>query len=120
MLAVETIALAAVSGWLVFELFTTEPDTLAGGIAIVVLSILATLWLAATTRGAFRMRTWARGSALTAQVLQIAVAIGCFQGQFAAPDVGWALLLPALLAIALIFTPSVVEVTKRDPDSYAP
>lgn len=119
-LGLEALTLAAVSVWLIFELLTTEPDSLGSGIAIVLLSILTTVWLAGTTVAAFRMRTWARGSALTWQLLQIAIAFGCFQGQFAVPDLGWALLAPALLAIALIFVPSVVAVTRRSPDSYAP
>lgn len=120
LLTLESLAIAGVCAWLTFELLTTEPDTLASGIAIVALGILATVWIIATTVGAFRMRTWMRGSVLTWQLLQIAVAFGCFQGQFAVPDVGWALLAPALAAIGLIFTPSVVAVTRRDPSSYAP
>jgi hypothetical protein len=46
-------------------------------------------------------------------VLQIAVAIGCFQGLFARPDIGWALLVPAVLALVLLFTPPVVAATAR-------
>lgn len=120
LLTLESIAIAGVCVWLIFELITTRPDTLASGVAIVALGIVAAVWVVATTIGAYRMRTWMRGSVLTWQLLQIAVAFGCFQGQFAVPDVGWALLAPALAAIGLIFTPSVVAVTRRDPSSYAP
>jgi hypothetical protein len=46
-------------------------------------------------------------------VLQVAVAIGCFQGYFARPDIGWVLLVPAVVAVGLLFTPPVMAVTTR-------
>ena len=114
-LALETLAVAGVAGWLLVELLTTRADTVGGGIAIVVLGVIALVWAAATTLGAARRRSWMRGSALTMQLVQMAVALGAFQGQYAVPDVGWALLAPALLATAMIFVPSVVAATRRDP-----
>lgn len=114
-LALETIAVAAVAGWLLVELLTTRADTVGGGIAIVVLAVIALCWAAATTLGAVRRRSWMRGSALTMQLVQMAVALGAFQGQYAVPDIGWALLAPALVATAMIFVPSVVAATRRDP-----
>jgi hypothetical protein len=113
-LALETLAVAAVAGWLLIELLTTEADTVGGGIAIVVLAVIAVCWAGATTLGAARRRSWMRGSALTLQLVQMAVALGAFQGQYAAPDIGWALLAPALVAVVAIFLPSVVAVTRRD------
>jgi hypothetical protein len=50
---------------------------------------------------------------LTWQLLQIAVAIGCFQGVFAVPSLGWALLAPAVVAILLLLSPPVVAATRR-------
>jgi hypothetical protein len=114
-LGLETLAVALLSGWLVLELLTTRPDTPGGGIAIVILGLIALGWAAATTLGAFRRRSWMRGSALTMQLVLMAVALGAFQGQYAAPDIGWALLAPALAATAMIFLPSVVAATRRDP-----
>lgn len=114
-LALETLAVAGVAAWLLVELLTTRPDTLGGGIAIVVLALIALCWAAATTLGAVRRRGWMRGSALTMQLVQMAVALGAFQGQYAVPDVGWALLAPAVLAVVMLFLPSVVAVTRRDP-----
>ncbi|WP_244255812.1 hypothetical protein [Rathayibacter sp. VKM Ac-2760] len=106
--------MACVTGWLVIELLTTRPDTVGGGIAIVVLSVIALAWVAATTVGTARRRSWIRASALTVQLVLMAVALGAFQGQYAVPDVGWALLAPALLAVVLLFLPSVVAATRRD------
>ncbi|MWV50542.1 hypothetical protein GRS96_14810 [Rathayibacter sp. VKM Ac-2803] len=114
-LALETVGVAAVAAWLLIELVTTTADTPGGGVAIVVLAVIALCWAAATTLGAVRRRSWMRGSALTMQLVQMAVALGAFQGQYAVPDVGWALLGPALVAVVAIFLPSVVAATRRDP-----
>lgn len=112
----ETLAVAALAAWLLIELLTTAADTIGGGIAIVVLALIALGWVAATTLGAVRRRGWMRGSALTMQLVVMAVALGAFQGQYAVPDIGWALLAPALVAAVTLFLPSVVAVTRRDPD----
>lgn len=115
-LVLETLAVAALTAWLLIELLTTAADTIGGGIAIVVLALIALGWAAATTLGAVRRRGWMRGSALTMQLVVMAVALGAFQGQYAVPDIGWALLAPALVAAVTLFLPSVVAVTRRDPD----
>jgi hypothetical protein len=48
--------------------------------------------------------------------VQIFVAIGCFQGLYARPDLGWALLVPSVLVLVLLFTRSVIEATgTREP-----
>ncbi|WKK71794.1 hypothetical protein Q0F99_00965 [Rathayibacter oskolensis] len=114
-LALETVGVGAVTAWLLIELVTTTADTVGGGVAIVVLAVIALGWVVATTLGAIRRRSWMRGSALTMQLVLMAVALGAFQGQYAVPDVGWALLAPALVAVVTIFLPSVVAATRRDP-----
>ena len=50
---------------------------------------------------------------MTWQLVQVFVAIGCFQGLYARPDLGWALLIPSVLVIVLLFTRSVLEATSR-------
>lgn len=113
-LALETLAIATLVCWLLVQLVTTPSETVGGGIAIVVLAIIALGWAATTTFGAVRRRGWMRGSALTMQLVQMAVALGAFQGQYAVPEIGWALFVPALLVSVMIFLPSVVSATRRD------
>ncbi|WP_323743048.1 hypothetical protein [Rathayibacter sp. VKM Ac-2878] len=113
-LAVETVAVSLVALWLVVELLSTPADTVGGGVAIVVLALIALGWAAATTAGAVRRRGWMRGSALTMQLVQAAVALGTFQGHYAVPEVGWALLAPAALGAAMVLLPSVVAATRRE------
>lgn len=113
MIFIEAAFLAAAAGFLVFELVTAVPSSLASAIGMLVLVVIAGVWLVAVGIGALHARPWVRAAALTWQVLQLAVAIGSFQGLFARDDIGWFLLVPAVVVIALLFTRSVMTATRR-------
>ncbi|WP_241975022.1 MULTISPECIES: hypothetical protein [Cryobacterium] len=97
--------------WLVLELITATPTSLASALAILVLVLIAAAWVTAIAINSLRRRTWIRGAAVTWQLVQIAVAVGCFQGLYARVDLGWALLLPSLAVLALLFMPRVIAAT---------
>ena len=99
--------------WLVFELITAIPTSLARAGAILVLVLIAALWVSAIAFNTVRRRSWIRGAALTWQLVQIAIAIGCFQGLYARAEVGWALLVPSFVVISLLFTSPVVAATRN-------
>lgn len=117
-LSLETVLVVGVACWLVYELLTQTPESYPSAVAIVVLVLLAAAWLIATLVGILRRRSWARASALTIQILQLAVAVGCFQGFYARPDVGWALLVPAVVAGILAVSPAVVRATARNTEQH--
>ena len=104
--------------WLVVELVTAGSASYASGIALVLLAALAAVWILFTAVSTLRLKSWVRASAVTWQVLQIAVAIGSFQGLYARPDLGWALLVPALVGIGLALSPSVVRATTRNKPEH--
>ena len=112
-LAAEALLATGVTVWLVVELLTATPDSFASAVVILLLAagLACALW--AMVVGLLRRQTWVRGAALTWQLLQIAVAIGCFQGVFAVPSLGWALLIPAAIASLLLMSPPVVTATRR-------
>ena len=112
-LAAEALLATGVTVWLVVELLTATPDSFASAVVILLLAagLACALW--AMVVGLLRRQTWVRGAALTWQLLQIAVAIGCFQGVFAVPSLGWALLIPAVVTILLLMSPPVVAATRR-------
>ena len=116
LLWLEAAALVAVTAWLLVELVTAQAGSAAGGLAIVVFAALAAVWLGITAFATLRGRAWIRGSAVTWQVLQIAIAAGFFQGADARPGLAWTLLVPALVGIALVLTPGVVRATARIRD----
>lgn len=109
----EAVAMMVVAVLLLLELLTQPASSIGGGVAIVVIAVLAAGWLLAMFHGTIRGRAWVRGAVFTWQLVQLAIAVGSFQGAFARPDIGWILLLPALVAIALLFTPSVMNATRR-------
>lgn len=116
LLFLECAVLAVATGYLIVELVTEQPDSYASALAILVLTAIVTVWLGVMATHTLAGRSWIRGGAIVWQVLQIAVAVGSFQGFFAVPAIGWMLLIPALLVLVLLFTPPVVEATRRRDD----
>lgn len=113
LLFLESAFLAILAGFLVFELVTAVPTSIASAIGILVLAVIAAVWLVAVGIGALHARPWVRAAALTWQVLQLAIAIGSFQGLFARDDIAWYLLVPAVGVIVLLLTRSVMTATRR-------
>jgi hypothetical protein len=112
-LALEFLAVAVVTVVLLVELLVAPATSVASGIALVVLAAIAALWLGSLLVGLWRSRPWVRSGIVVWQVLQGALAIGAFQGVFRVPAVGWALLLPALVAITLVLSKSVTTTLAR-------
>ena len=117
-LFLEAALVTGLAVWLLIDLLTLTPEYLTTAIAIFVLTALASIWVIVTAVGILRRRAWARASTVTIQILQIAVAVGCFQGLVARPDLGWALLIPAIVAGVLALTPSVVRATVRNTEQH--
>nr|WP_218875220.1 hypothetical protein [Leifsonia naganoensis] len=117
-LFLEAALVTGLAVWLLIDLLTLTPEYLTTAIAIFVLTALAAIWVIVTAVGILRKRAWARASTVTIQILQIAVAVGCFQGLVARPDLGWALLIPAIVAGVLALTPSVVRATVRNTEQH--
>ncbi|PRY68956.1 hypothetical protein B0I08_103161 [Glaciihabitans tibetensis] len=109
----ECVFLAVVTVVLVVEILVATPESYPSAVALTLLSAIAAVWLGFIGVNTLRGRPWIRGAAIVWQVLQIAVAVGSFQGAFARPDIGWWLLIPALAVIALLFTKPVIAATTR-------
>ena len=105
--------LTVATGYLLVELFVATPDSYASAVALAVVTSIAAVWLALIGVNVLRGSPWIRGATIVVQVLQIAVAVGAFQGAFARPDLGWLLLIPALAALVLLFTSPVLAATTR-------
>jgi hypothetical protein len=117
LLAAEAALLAVATAYLLIEILTVRPDSYAAAAAILLLTLIATVWLDAIVVGALRGRGWIRGAAIVWQVLQIAVGVGSLQGTFANPSVGLWLIVPAVLVVVLLLVPSVVAVTSARDDA---
>lgn len=105
--------MAAASAYLMVELLIAVPLSYGSAVAILLLAIVSTVWLAVLAVNTLRGGNWVRGPIVVWQVLQIAVGVGCLQGLFARPDIGWALIVPAIAVLVLLFTKPVIGATAR-------
>jgi len=113
-LALEALLVTGLALWLLYDLLTLTPQSYTTAIAITLLVAIGAAWVIVTFVGILRLHAWARASTVTIQILMVAVAVGSFQGLVARPDVGWALLIPAVVAFVLALAPSVVRATARE------
>jgi hypothetical protein len=113
LLFLECALLVAGAVYFLVELLVDRPQSYASAVALLVLTAFAAVWLGFMATHTLQGKSWIRGGAVTWQVLQIAVGIGSFQGAFSRPDIGWALIVPAVLVLVLLFTPPVVAATKH-------
>ena len=111
LLTAEFLMMVVVSIVIVASVFTAHADSLAAGLAILVLAVVATIWLGFIVVAAWNGRAWMRGASLVWQVLMFAVGIGCFQGLTATPAAGWALVIPAVVVGLRLVSRPVREAT---------
>ncbi|WP_022888366.1 hypothetical protein [Agromyces italicus] len=115
----EALLMVGLVIWLLFDLFTLEPSSMATAIALLVLVVIGAVWVSAVAFASLRRAPWSRAAAIVWQILQISVAVGAFQGLFARPDLGWALLVPAVTVIGLLLWTPVRVAYSRPEDQPA-
>lgn len=109
----ECVLLVGITVFLIVELLIDTPTSYASALALAVLTAIAAIWVGFIAAHTLRGRPWIRGAAIVWQVLQIAVAVGAFQGIGARVDIGWLLLIPSVAVIVLLFTKPVLAATTR-------
>lgn len=115
LLFLEAAAMVALVIWLVIDLFSLEPSSYATAIALLVLVAIGAIWVVTVAFGSLRQASWSRAAAIVWQILQVSIAVGAFQGLFARPDVGWALLVPAITVVGLmLWTPVRLAYTRPE------
>ncbi len=112
LLTIELVAVAVLAVVLLIDLAVLEPSSLATAVALVVVVLLATGWMAATVVGLLRGQAWVRASAIVWQVLQFAIGLGALQGTFAQPAWGWPIVAVSVVTFLLLFAPSVIRSTQ--------
>lgn len=92
---------------------------MASAVGLALITVAATTWLAVTTVGFVRRKSFARGSAVVCRVFQGTVSLASNQGVLARPDICSELFVPVLLALALMLFSTAVSKhrgTTRDAD----
>jgi hypothetical protein len=113
LLFMEAAAMIVVVIVLIIDILTLPAASLASAIALTVIVAIGAIFVSAVAIGALRRQSWVRGGALIWQLVQLAIAIGAFQGTFAQPGIGWALLAPSVIVLVLLFTSSVMAALAR-------
>jgi hypothetical protein len=114
LLTLEFLLVAALAVLAIASVAQGGSGGLASGIALAAIIVLAAIWLAAMVVGLLRGQSWVRAAGIVWQVIQIAVGVGILGSQ---PAIGIPLLVAAVLAFILLFTPSVVAATRRRDDT---
>jgi len=118
LVAIEALVLAIAVVVLLVDVVTLTPSSLASAVALIVLTAVATVWVAWIAVSLRRGAPWSRGGAVFWQLVQLAIALGAIQGSFAQPLIGAAIAVPSILVLVLMCTRSVMQHTRRpDPES---
>ena len=116
LVALEGLAMGAISARLGLALGLGDTKSLVTSVALFALVAAATVWVFFIARGLWRGKRWARSGALFWQLVQLSVASASFSGQFGNAVIGWSLIVPSVLVLALVFSKPVVEATMAQID----
>jgi hypothetical protein len=118
LILLEGVALAGLTIYLVIEIFLAPTASVASAIALAVCAAITAIGLGLLARAVLRGRPWIRGATICWQVLQVLVAISILQAKApASPLIGAILIVPAVVIVILLFTPTVVAWTSRSRES---
>ncbi len=106
----EAGVLVVATAFLVSELFTPAASDMRSAIALAVTTGLFALGVIVLGIGLVRRWPRIRGGVLVWQLLQVACAIGAFEGLLGPEWIGWLLLLPAAAGIWLLFLKPVTAI----------
>lgn len=110
--ALEATALLVAAGWYGFQLLTGAPVLSFWGAVFTLGLLLAfSAWLFAVGYFLFRGYRWPRAGALVAQLFMLTIGFPTLTGGY--PAAGLAMLLPAALAIVLLFDKRVIAFASR-------
>ena len=110
--ALEATALLVAAGWYGFQLLTGAPVLSFWGAVFTLGLLLAfSAWLFAVGHFLFRGYRWPRAGALVAQLFMLTIGFPTLTGGY--PAAGLAMLLPAALAIVLLFDKRVIAFASR-------
>lgn len=98
----EALVVVGLVIWLGVSLFTTPAFSLVSAIALFVLVLIGAVGVCAMAVGIFRGQRWARSGGIVVQILVLAVAFGAATGQFAHPELGLQIGIPALVTFAVL------------------
>ena len=110
---IEAAGLAAGTIYLGIEIFIGDPSDIGSAVAYAVTALVFTVLVAVVALSTLRARPWIRGASVCIAILQGLLAYSILVSGQSTAYLGWVLLVPAVLLIVLVFTPSVLRATAR-------
>ncbi|WP_029146318.1 hypothetical protein [Microbacterium luticocti] len=105
-LACEAVGILCLAGWQVVAMLAGDTESLTSALALLVLTVIGAVAVAAFAVGTLRGVSWARSGGIVTQLLILAVALGAVTGAYAHPLIGLAIaavgvagLVPLVLAV---------------------
>ena len=109
LLVLETVFVIGFTTVLTLQFVAESADFPATAVAFLISAVLVCVWLILMTFGVYRARAWTRGSVLVYHFLQLAVGVGSIQGFIPRPDIASWIIIPSVVGIVVILTPTLTE-----------
>jgi len=100
-LLLQTLGVATLTGFWVFEFFTQGSDDLVSAVSLLLVMVAAIGWLSATSTGVFQKKRWAFSSSIVAEILTVILGLAIIPGDSL---LGWLLLGPAIVALIILLS----------------
>ena len=115
-LALEALAVLLVTGWEIVALVTGDTDDVVSSIALIVLTAIGAVALAAFAAAVWRGHSWGRSGGIVSQLLILAVALDAITGP--TPSVSTALVtaIPAAIGLVALVVAARTVAARRDDE----
>jgi hypothetical protein len=110
----ETLAVAITLVIGIVNIASGQERSLSLSAALDVLIAAFVVWGVFITKGLWQLKSWAKSSSIFWQTAQLAIAYESFQGATANPAIGWALIIPSIAALTLMFTNPLAKLLRKD------
>jgi hypothetical protein len=102
---------------LLLAMLSGQTQSFTTSVALLALVWAAAAWLIFVSIKLLAGRRWARSAAVFWQLVQLAVASASFSGQFGSQAIGWLLIIPSVLVMALLFTKKVIAASSATAET---
>lgn len=101
-LGLEALGVLALAGWQVVALVGGDTDSLVSALALIVLTVIGAVAVAAFAVATARGISAGRSGGIVTQLLILSVALGAVTGEWAAPTTALVIAAPAAVGLALL------------------
>ncbi|MCG7417649.1 MULTISPECIES: histidine kinase [Microbacterium] len=112
----EAVGVLALAGWQVVALVGGDTDSVVSSIALIVLTVIGAVAVAAFAVATARDVSAGRSGAIVTQLLILSVALGAVTGEWAAPSTALLIAAPAVVGLVLLVLAVRASAPRRRDD----